>query len=606
MTALDELPVHNLFLFLHELRLRRLSMMPADARVVLSGGPSDESYFAWFAERYPGRVERHIGVEYFRPAPDPLPEGVEWLARTLGDLAPVGDGEVDLVFAGQVIEHLWPDDMAGFISEAQRVLRPGGTLVVDSPTRFITAALGWTQPEHTIELEVDEIIELLHLAGFVDVSIKGIWLCYDRDAGRLLPLDPFGGGDDWPWRRRVIEGDDRPGDSFLWWAEARNSDVRGDPAAVRRRVYRLYDQVRPSYFERMRTEIGTPADDSVGRAFRAPRGRRGMLLQGPSIAMPPGQHEAVFRLRADSPESRLPPSRTVAEVEVTRDDGQVVAQWSLTARDLPPGGAEREIVLPFHLRDSAFNTELRVRSLGVVPLIASLPVAVREAAGSGSRLTARRLGEDPARVRAEDALRNLQWVAGWPMRRLLDPRLEGLRMHTEWAAAATTQKIEGRANDLSVRIDRLSEQLHPTPIESTPTERTILLPYVLSALGALPPAAEVVVGDTARGAISVVLASLGYDVRTTPLREPNTLARAVIARAASLDLTTLEQVIGTVHPNGILVMIAEGMDRARITPFLEGWLIEDETVREPPVGGSVTLLRASPPPAVAAVTSDSL
>ena len=155
--------------------------MPGGARVVLSGGAAGSVYFRWFGANYPAHVERHIAVEYFEPPPDPLPEGVEWLARTLGDLAPVADGEVDFVFAGQVIEHLWPDDMAGFLSEANRVLRPDGYLVIDSPTRFITDDLAWTMPEHTLELEVDEIVELLELAGFVDIDVKGVWLCYDRE-----------------------------------------------------------------------------------------------------------------------------------------------------------------------------------------------------------------------------------------------------------------------------------------------------------------------------------------------------------------------------------------------------------------------------------------
>ena len=49
---------------------------------------------------------------------------------------------------------------------------------------------------------------------------------------------------------------------------------------------------------------------------------------------------------------------------MTRDNGRVVADWALTARDLPPGGAPRDVVLPFELPDTAFDGELRVRSLG--------------------------------------------------------------------------------------------------------------------------------------------------------------------------------------------------------------------------------------------------
>jgi SAM-dependent methyltransferase len=281
MTLPDEIPLHDFQLFLHELRTRRLALMPAGATVVLSGGSAGQWYFDWFAEHYRSRVERHIGVEYFSPPPDPLPNGVEWLARTLGDLSPITDGEVDLVFAGQVIEHLWPADVAGFLCEANRVLRPDGVVVIDSPTRFVTAALEWTQPEHTIEFEVEEITELLELAGFVDVDIKGIWLCYDRTQARVIPLDIHGGGDDWPWRRRVDEADARPQDSFIWWAEAKKGASPAKVVAVRRRVDEIYDQARPSYFDRMKSEFGPAEADSAGRFLTAGADSTGCYFEGP-------------------------------------------------------------------------------------------------------------------------------------------------------------------------------------------------------------------------------------------------------------------------------------------------------------------------------------
>ena len=384
MRALDDITTDDLNLFLHELRMRRLAQMPAEAPVVLSGGAANQIYFEWFAENYPGSVERHIGVEYFAPAPDPLPEGVEWLARTLGDLSPVRDGAVDLVFGGEVIEHLWPDDIAGFLCEAHRVLRSGGAVVIDSPTRFIAESLAWTQPEHTID-------------------VKGIWLCYDRDREQVLPLDVFSGGEDWPWQRRVIEAEKRPRDSFIWWAEARKGDGSGDSAAVKRRVREIYDRVRPTYFQRMWTEVGKPTDGVLGRRFTVPRGQPGLLLRGPSIAMPAGRHEALFRLIAEPMEWPPPPNRKIAQVEVTRDDGQVVADWTLTARDLPPGGVEREVLLPFELPGTAFNCELRVHSLGAVPLTASLPAAVNERSRTAHGPSARPLARDPATVRLRTA-----------------------------------------------------------------------------------------------------------------------------------------------------------------------------------------------------------
>lgn len=593
MSALDDIPTHDLNAFLHELRMRRLALMPTDAPVVLSAGAANQIYFAWFGQNYPGQVERHIAVELFAPEPDPLPEGVEWLAQSVGDLSPVRDGEVDLVFAGQLIEHLWPDDMAGFLCESHRVLRPGGALVIDSPTRFITDALAWAQPEHTIELEVDEIVELLELAGFVDIDMKGIWLCYDRDRAQVLPLDIFGGGADWPWRRRVIVAEGRPHDSFIWWAEARNGD-RGDATAVRRRVQEIYDQFRPTYFERMRTEVGEPAGDSVCRRVRAPRGRPGLLLRGPSIAMPPGSHEALFRLRAEPMKSRPAPRQKIAQVEVTRDGGQVVAEWALTPRELPPGGAEREVVLPFELPDTAFDGELRVQSLGIVPLVANLSVAVHEEIGSGRTPSAQPLGRDPPRVHAQGALRSVQRVVGWPARRLLDPRMDGVRHHVQWVAATLGERVDARASELGARIDGLAERVQPAAIQSTQSERSDVLPYVLRAVGTLTPGTSIFVTDPTRGPISGVLASLGYDVVTTPLPQPASAVAAAVVRAHSVDQASLEQLVGMVRPGGVVVLITDERNHAEIELF-DGWKIEDKTVTMPQRDGalSLTLLRAS-------------
>ena len=603
MTALEEttwlegLPTHDFGHFLHALRTRRLSMMPSDGvSVVLSGGANNQIYFDWLAAAYPGRIERHIAVEYFSPPPDPLPARVEWLPRTLGDLAPVGDGEVDLVFAGQVIEHLWPDDMAGFLREANRVLRPDGHLVIDSPTRFITEGLAWTHPEHTMELEVDEIVELLELAGFVDIDVKGVWLCYDRERAELMRLDLLGGGDEWPWQRRVLEAELHPRDSFIWWAESRNGRHSGDAATVRRRVGDVYERVRPKYFklERMRSEIGESAGDSLGARFRAPRGVQGVLLRGPGCAMPPGRHEAAFRLGAEAVESWLSPSRIIAEIAVTRDDGRVVADWPLTARELPPGGAERQLALPFSLRDTAFNCELSVRALGVAPLVASLPVGVQEGVQNGRKLTARSIGPDSAHVRARTALRSVQRILGWPARRLLDPRLEGLRSHAQWTADRIGDRVDARAFELGARIDELTGRVAPTVAGSTQSERSTVLPYVLTALGNVPPGSTILVTDTPGGVVPVVLAALGYDIVTAPPPDGGPRVVAAVVRGASVSDAGVEEAARVMKDEGLMVLITQEFDRPRLEQLLDGWRIDDPTNgrQELESGPGVILTRA--------------
>ena len=238
-------------------------------------------------------------------------------------------------------------------------------------------------------------------------------------------------------------------------------------------------------------------------------------------------------------------------------------------------------MLPFELPDTAFNGEVRVRSLGIVPLIANLPVAVHEGVGSGRRPSARPLGRDSPRVHARVGLRKIQRVVGWPARRLLDPRLEGLRNHAQWVAATIGDRMDARASELGARIDGLAERVQPAAIASTESERSAVLPYLLSAVGTFTPGTTILVADATRGPVSIVLASLGYDVVTTPYPEATAPVAAAVVRTKSVDHTQIEQVLRMVQPGGVVVLITEGPDHARIEQLLDGWQIEDETVTQP-------------------------
>lgn len=150
---------------------------------------------------------RHVGVDLSATAL-PLALGHGVLAVRGDALAlPFADACADVVVAGEVLEHV--TDLSAAVAEACRVLRPGGTLVVDTIAdtawgRFsaITAAErlpgGPPRRLHDPALFVDRA-ELVHLAaaGGVALTLAGLrpsaldylaWCAGRQRTVRMLPV----------------------------------------------------------------------------------------------------------------------------------------------------------------------------------------------------------------------------------------------------------------------------------------------------------------------------------------------------------------------------------------------------------------------------------
>jgi 2-polyprenyl-6-hydroxyphenyl methylase/3-demethylubiquinone-9 3-methyltransferase len=117
------------FAMLHWLAASRAEHIPraSDANQVLVDLASGGGLMAPHAARL---GYRHVGVDLGLP-------GLE-LGRRRGMLAvrgsvlavPLADGCADVVVAGEILEHV--DDDVAVLAECARLLRPGGTLVVDA------------------------------------------------------------------------------------------------------------------------------------------------------------------------------------------------------------------------------------------------------------------------------------------------------------------------------------------------------------------------------------------------------------------------------------------------------------------------------------------
>jgi SAM-dependent methyltransferase len=291
---------------LHELRTIELRELPVDGGVLLSAGCAGRWYFDWVAE-CAGPLRRHVGVELYSPEPAELPADVTWIAQSASSMPGVADASVDVVFSGQNIEHLWIEDLVGFLQEANRVLRPGGTLVIDSPNRLATEALGWVHPEHTIEMTAGEITELLTIAGFRVTVERGLWRCRHRRTGAWMPLIDTPGD--------VAELLDRAAgrhavdDAFVWWIEAERIGDRVDVHALTERVRALFDLHWQSRVNRAAGCVGEMTDGG----WRVAAGTEGVLYRTHGLPLFPGSY-------------RVSSSDPGLLVRLVRPDGTVVAE----------------------------------------------------------------------------------------------------------------------------------------------------------------------------------------------------------------------------------------------------------------------------------------
>jgi SAM-dependent methyltransferase len=111
--------------------------------------------------------------------------GIETRWADLDEPLPFEDASFDVVVAGELLEHL--RDPGRLVSEALRVLRPGGVLVASVPNayrlknrvRFLVGRKPEDDPTHLQMFSADDVRGLLH--SFDEPQLHFI-------AGRLVPL----------------------------------------------------------------------------------------------------------------------------------------------------------------------------------------------------------------------------------------------------------------------------------------------------------------------------------------------------------------------------------------------------------------------------------
>lgn len=353
--GIDNLEANDFNNLLHYLRTQELQQLPKAAPHFISVGCAGTWYFEWI-EKCCGPIKLHTGIEFYSTKPDKLPAGVAWIANTAGDMSSIESNVGDILFSGQNIEHLWPADIASFLSESWRVLKPGGLLVIDSPNRLVTAKAIWSHPEHTIEMTPDEVRELVAAAGFEVTALRGMWLSNDPDSNQPLQIGELTSVGPWPLDKRITAAPSRPNESFCWWLEARKNVHTPDRPKATALVERSFQRAWPERVNRFLTQVGR-IEEFNGQKWMCASGVAGALLYGPYMPLPAGQYSVTFEVRSLGSSGQAAGQKI--RLDVIDGESKEVSIHEFQAEAIRTSTLDR-FTLDFHLKDMTFGIQFRV------------------------------------------------------------------------------------------------------------------------------------------------------------------------------------------------------------------------------------------------------
>jgi SAM-dependent methyltransferase len=176
---------------IHRARIQMVKQLPRADCIVDLGAESGEPEGGLILMGYPYSFKHLFNVDlpvedrhpYYGPQKH-HPQSVaskkgmiHWVYSSMVDLSRFDDATVDLVFAGQSIEHVTPEDAGTVCREAYRILKPGGFFCLDTPNRAVTQLHFRDElinPEHQYEYRHSEMVSLLQSHGFLIQEAKGI------------------------------------------------------------------------------------------------------------------------------------------------------------------------------------------------------------------------------------------------------------------------------------------------------------------------------------------------------------------------------------------------------------------------------------------------
>ncbi|MEA5627348.1 glycosyltransferase [Nostoc sp. UHCC 0251] len=355
--------------FLHTCRSICLAKIPK-AKKILSIGCAGNWYFEWFDKFYPYSIENHTGID-LNPKPLDLPNNVTWIQHDGDDLSLIESQSFDLVFAGQFIEHISWESQVSFLLEVNRVLKPNGIFVLDSPNYNVTNRYGWKQPEHIHELTFEQICELLPISGF---EIQDSYGFIPKD---LLGIPPslFGRYIEPCLEINLNEEDiqkainKKPDNCFVWWLTAQKSkEINRTDSTLYKRMQELYVENQRIKNEVIFHGIGSIVERKQNYyVITNPDEGQGFAIFGPYDSYDKGKYLVEFEIF--TPNKKIDKSNldlVVAIADIAANSGiEVLAKKEVRLRHILN---QEKTKLQFSI-DISSILEFRVLSLGVSPVL---------------------------------------------------------------------------------------------------------------------------------------------------------------------------------------------------------------------------------------------
>jgi hypothetical protein len=132
-------------------------------RLILVDLPIEERHEIYQLSEEAEVVQTHLGP-------------VEYAYHSMTDLSRYPDGSFDLVYSGQTIEHVAPDQCDETLAETFRVLEPGSWFAVDTPNDTVCRLQSpdFINDDHKVEYSHEEFTAKLEKAGFEIAEAKGL------------------------------------------------------------------------------------------------------------------------------------------------------------------------------------------------------------------------------------------------------------------------------------------------------------------------------------------------------------------------------------------------------------------------------------------------